>query len=231
VSRPAHVALILDHSRASTATPERSASTIITLLEAIAGRPGSRLDVWDLGVSLATTTCVASVTVPSARGRGRRAQAAARTRWVTESRGTLIAAAAPLFVEKPRRASPLVSAIARVGLRLGETPSGVQKVIVLVSDGREFSPEIGDWECRPLPTENELLTLLAHRHLLDTGSLADTQVIFSWMTEEAPDRGCPLTFARVPSTQQRWRAALRHAGASVIFRQAGVLPSDLGGDQ
>lgn len=216
--------LAFDTSLGSSCTPETAHASIAQVLRVIADRPDGIARVWTQGSELSDTALLATVENTAPVRSGTRALRSHRERFLRDSEARIDREVAPLFQVPRRRRSPIVETLSRIAMT--PSPGGMKRVIVLVTDGREVSG-FGDFECDLVPTPRRFLPLLRRRGALTPGSLANTSVVFSYVTlGPVVGRVCPVTIARATAIENLWRAALTGAGAESVRFERGLVPAE-----
>lgn len=193
-----------------------SRATLDRALDAVLGgaveRPGSRIRLWMLGRNVAETVAVGEQAVPSFAQGSDRATRARTERFVATAREYFLAAANRAFDASPVHRSPLIEAIAKIGIA---DAGGLPRRIVVISDGREVS-QMGDFECARLPSDAQFVATL-RRHGVQPDLLAHVSVEFGFVESSAiPVRGCPVRVDREVRIRALWTAALHAAGAENV---------------
>lgn len=177
----------------------------------VASRPGSLLRLWVVGSTVGATRLLAEQTVPALTGKGKKSRAESTARFVDSTNAIFSAAAASVFKQKPALRSPLVEAVAKVGLA---DSFGMSRVTILITDGREVSNATADFECeRRLPSVDAWRELLEKRRLLPAGALKDMTVMFSYVTA-SPSGRCRVELSREVQVRELWTAALAGLGGA-----------------
>lgn len=177
-------------------------------------RPGSHAEVYLLENTVAETRRIGSVTIPPRGDRGERAARAAEEHFIESVRPMLCAPLGAALASARPRQSPIAESLDKVSL--GPT-RGMPVEVIVVSDGRQYSSDLGDFECRRLPTPEDFLARLRRRGLLAPGTYANTRVHFLMGDHgRIPRRDCPVTMSRERAIMQLWTTALRAAGAREI---------------
>lgn len=177
----------------------------------VAHRPGSRLRLWVMGATVGATRLLAEQTVPVLAGKSTKSRAESVARFADSVREIFSAAATSVFKEKPALRSPLVEALAKVGLA---DSFGMPRVTILITDGREVTNSTGDFECEPrLPSADAWQDVLRKRGLLPTGALKDMTVLFSYVTA-SPSGRCRVDLSREVQVRELWTAALTGLGGA-----------------
>jgi hypothetical protein len=216
--------LAFDTSLGSSCTPETAHASLSQVLRVLADRPDGVVRVWTQGSELSDTALLATVENTAPVRSGTRALRAHRERFLREAEARLDREVAPLFQTPRRRRSPIVETLSRIAMT--PSPRGMKRVIVLVTDGREVSG-FGDFECDLVPTPRRFLPLLRRRGTLAPGSLANTSVVFTYVTlGPVVGRTCPVTIARATAIENLWRVALTEAGAESVRFERGLVPTD-----
>jgi len=215
---PLDIDVLCDPSAGSTCTPETLRSTLEAAMPLAASRHSSTLRLWMLGREVADTVQAASVTM-DAKVRSGKAEKASRDHFVMEGLTMLETAAAPYFSQHAANRSPIAESISK--LALYRTRAGAERIIVLITDAREFS-SLGDFECHA-PAPKAFSSRLEANRVLAPGSLTGAKVIFGHdsLVHIDGDR-CTATLAAASQVQEIWKAALTHAGASEVRFEAGV---------
>lgn len=194
---------------------EHGAATLLVerVTRAAFARPGSRIEVWVQGPTVAETRLVGSILVPTREERGARTERAAEERFLASVRTTLCRPlGAALTRPRPRR-SPLAASLDKLALAGGH---GLPVRMYVLSDLREVAGL--DFECRRLPSDPAFAAYLSESGLLQPGTFNESEVHFI-VGDRGPvrRRGCPVTMWRERRLQTLWATALRHAGAQVDF--------------
>jgi hypothetical protein len=208
--------ILCDASAGSTCTPETLRNTLEAALPSVAARHSSTVRLWMLGREVADTVQAASVTM-DAKVRSGKAERASRDRFVKDGLNMLDAAAAPYFSQHANR-SPIAESISK--LALYHTLAGAERIIVVISDAKEFSG-LGDLECK-VPEPAVFISRLDVNRVLVPGSLAGAKVVFGDVNLSHIDGDrCVSTLAAADQVQRIWETALKHAGASEVLFEAG----------
>lgn len=176
--------------------------------------PGSRVEVYLMGATVAETRLIGSVTIPPREERGERAARAAEERFLASVRPQLCAPLSAALASPRPRQSPIAESLDKISL--GPT-HGMPVEVIAVTDLREVS-DLGDFECgRRLPTPPEFLARLRRHGLLASGTYANTRVhVVAGDRGPVPRRTCPVTMGRERAVMQLWQTALSAAGAREI---------------
>lgn len=218
------VSILCDPSDGASCTPGSLRDTVQIALSAVSGRPGSIVRGWVLGEELATTTLLAEQTVPSrAEGQSERALRAARARFVATAQTYFEKAFEPVFSSTPIRRTILAEGLTRISLT--GAPAGMEHIVIVISDGWEYS-RFADMECRSLPETASFVRTLQNDRVLAAKSFDGAIVAFTFVELRAIRRpGCAVTPARAFAARDLWTAALRAAGArDVVFSTGRVDP-------
>jgi hypothetical protein len=210
---PERVDFACDLSEGSPCSDETARRNLSAVVRYLWPRVGSRLVVWSLGEEVGETRPLATVDVPQRVQRAARADREAESRFLD----SVIQAVCPVIAARARRGRPHRSPIAASITRIAsESPRGMSRRIVLLSDAREVS-SLGNWECRDLPAPREFAQKLRRHALLREGSLDGAHIHFLHATPE-PGVGtrCPFTMEREESIRELWRQSLREAGAADV---------------
>lgn len=200
-------------------------TTIATTLERVlpyaAIRPGSTLRLWRIGRDVSDITIVAEQVVPDSKTKSKKAMKRERLAGIEAARRSFMTAAEPMLSQRRVTRSPLLEAVSKIGLT--EVPGTTQRVILLVTDGLEYS-SFADFECTDL-TPNALAAKLHAERVLVPGTLKDTKVFltFTDVTHISRNR-CRSSISRLTSITETWRQLLREAGASDVIFTTGVAP-------
>jgi hypothetical protein len=213
---PSTVDVICDFGGGSSGCTASSLETI--LREVTPSLPaGSVVRLHGMTDDVARASQLAVFTTSAPKKRTVRAVAGHRRRQTEAIVKEFLAAAAPIFTNDDRRASPIAETIARVVLA-GNPTSGAREVFVL-SDGRQFSkasPTLGktDFECAPLPTGDEFGARL--RELLPSTKGIAIHFRFAKLEPVAKNR-CAATVERYAALQETWTTSLQQVGARVTW--------------
>jgi len=148
----------------------------------------------------------------------RHAIAAHRNRQTKEIVDTFLTAAAPLFTNDDRRASPIAETIARAVLA-GNPSGGVHHIIVL-TDARQVSkasPSLGrlDFECGNLPSTDDFAQRLSHLFGTAPNGIA---IHFAYVRlEPVANNRCDATIERYEAIKRLWTESLSRLGADVTW--------------
>jgi hypothetical protein len=176
-------------------------------------RPGSHIEVHLMGDTVAETRLVGSVTVPRQEDRGERAARAAEEHFLRSIRPTLCLPLGAAFASPRPRQSPIAESLDKIAL--GPT-LGMPVEDVVLSDQHQVS-DLGDFECRRLPSAQEFAARLRLRGLLGQGTYSNTSVHFVVGDRgPIPRRDCPVTMGRERAVMQLWTTALHAAGAREV---------------
>ncbi len=181
-------------------------------------RPGSVLRAWIMGEDVSGTQVVATVVSPSITRRGRQSRSQAIEKFVWTSKATILRVLVPRMKAIPdRRHSPIAESISRIAL--AAAPSGMERRILAVSDGREVG--VADLECGEVSTDGFLAALDRHSALVPH-TLNNIDVEFTYVSLGVIDHGrCDATLGRALWTRELWRVAFKRAGArSFTYRTA-----------
>lgn len=214
---PQTVDLICDFGGGSSGCTASSLETVLREVTPLLPA-GSVVRLHGMTDDVARASQLALFTTSAPKKRTVRAVAGHRRRQTETIVKEFLAAAAPLFTNDDRRASPIAETIARVILA-GNPTSGPREVFVL-SDGRQFSkasPTLGktDFECAaPLPTGDEFGQRL--RKLLPSAKGIAIHFRFAKLEPVAKNR-CAATVERYAALQKTWITALQAVGARVTW--------------
>jgi hypothetical protein len=208
--------LACDATLGSSCDPETLRSVLDQLLLFASDRRGSHIKLWWLGSEVAMTHAVADVLVPEtqrSRGKGRNTPGRG---WAESARAYFLKAAEANFTQKPGIRSPIAESIAKIALSLGPSSAGRHRVIVLITDARQFSSLV-DFECGTLPTNAKFRQILDREGLLEKGTLTGTTILFAFTTAgPLGGRPCPVEISRETKIRELWKNALESAGASRV---------------
>lgn len=211
VPAPVTVDLICDAKGGGNCSADTLDRTLAGILPVIASRPGSTVTLWMLGNGVDDTRVVATAEAPTLPQSKQRA-AAANARFVGSTRDSFLAAYRATLPERRLR-SPLTMAIARATFTRART---AERLIVVISDGREHSEALGSWECRRVPDAASFARLLDRERLLSPGTLHGADVAFVVGFTSLENDRCALTMARADQIRANWVSALRRASAREI---------------
>ncbi len=176
-------------------------------------RPGSHIEVHLMGDTVAETRLIGSVTVPRQEDRGERAARAAEERFLRGIRPVLCLPLGAAFTSPRPRQSPIAESLDKIAL--GPT-HGMPVEDIVFSDQHQVS-DLGDFECRRLPSAQDFAARLRRHGLLGPGTYANTRVHFVVGDRgPIPRRDCPVTMGRERAVMQLWATALRAAGAREV---------------
>lgn len=213
--------VLIDASRGSSGTKDHVEGVLDPVLTYAAERPASVVRTWVLGKTVGETEAVGQVTAPAPPRGSLKAKRDAASRFVRESKSALMVGLAPALGAEPVRRSPIAAALSKIALAGAGTGAG-ERHVVAVTDAREVSAELGDFECGRLPTEARFLTLLHDRSLLLPGSFKGASAEFVFVElKPIPERGCAVEVARELRLRALWTAALKEAGAREVRLSAG----------
>ena len=183
--------------------------TLTEVLDAIAGRPGSRVRLWMLN-PVSATHLVREIEAP-ARESGGAVSDDARQEFVARELAESLASLDPLVeAAGAARRSPIAESIARISLA---DSFGHARHLVVIPDGRERAAL--NLECgAPLPAERFASALRA-RGLLAPGSLPLRVHLAHLRLAPLRDRRCTATYERESAVRAAWTTALEAAGADV----------------
>ncbi|MFO0645853.1 MAG: hypothetical protein U0326_06420 [Polyangiales bacterium] len=188
--------------------------TVITAATAfIAERPGSPLRFWVLENQASDTRPLGTITSPLPPEGSDRVVRARRAQFISNTRAYFGLLLDPVFRVDRRHRTPLAESLTQVALA---STASLPRRIVLLSDVYEESL-VGDFECL-LPTSASFQARLQRRRLLAPGSLAHTQVYFTYVAAGSLGfRRCMPALSRELGARDLWRMALGRAGAEVHF--------------
>ncbi len=227
LSAPVTVDLICDHSAGSTCNRESLTTNVDVVLTHIGDHPGSLVRLWSQGRTVDDTVLVGTREVPPLKNGSRKARHGAAIRFVQEARPFLLKASEPMFGDAAFHTSPIAETISRVAL--SSSRPGQNRVIVIITDGREFSPTLGDFECKVIPDKTVFRHQLDKHRLLMANTLANTHVVFANVTIGPIENGrCAATLERAATIQDLWQSSLAEASAaSVTFTTGDITAVDL----
>lgn len=219
------VTVACDHSAGSTCTPAALKSTITIVLERIADRPGSTLEVWTLGSDLASTSQVASLEITAPGGSGARVARSHAARQAEAGLELLMGQVTDYFNEPPPSRSPLLAAIGKIALAHQSGPN--RWTIIMIGDALVAQPGV-DFECSPPTDTAAFRAWVQETGLLPPGSLDGATVIFAYVVLNQIDRDrCPVDLQRARQVRSLWSAVLVGAGADAVLFEVGPPVSAL----
>ncbi len=212
---PIDIHVLLDASAGSSATPETAEETVAAAVDVAVSRPGSSIHLWLTDTTVAALRHLEDFQVSEPERSDDRYVRAHQEDMRLEAQTKLKRAwSEGLLGHEPDR-SPLFGSISKISLAFA--PPNRRRLLLIVSDGREFSDAIGDWECQPLPEPDELWQVLQDRGLLREGSLENTVVGFSHVEITAVDGDrCAVTLSHEYRMRDLWRSTLLRAGAVTV---------------
>lgn len=223
VQAPVAVTVLCDPTEGSTCERGSVQTMVARVADSLFERPGSTVRVVVLGATPAETRQVAMLTTPPAAERSARATRLARERFLATVEATICPGLDATLTRARPRASHIAEALDEVAL--AHDPR-LPLVLIALTDLREVSPALGDFECRPLPTPEVFRARLTARNILVRGSLTGALVTFL-VADRGPvlRRPCPVTMGAERRRQAIWSSALRGAGARDV-RFVADLPSN-----
>jgi hypothetical protein len=218
--------LTCDATLGSSCDRETLRSVLDQTLLFASDRPGSHIRLWWLGSEVAMTNAIADVFVPvTTRSRGKDRTTPSRS-WTESARAYFLKVAEVNFAQKPGIRSPIAESIAKIGLSSSPNSASRQRVIVLITDARQFS-SLADFECGALPTQAEFRRLLDRESLLGQGTLSGTTILFAFTTAgPLGGRPCTVEISRETRIRDLWKSALGAAGASKVTFSSDVPQID-----
>lgn len=221
---PVHAVVLLDVSNGSPCSAGVFEDALERLLPEFDARPGSTVELWELGVGLADTRRLGTRSVAPSKHTGSTHTIGSRS---IADREYLLKCAEMAFARPRKSRSPIAEGIGRI--MLDHRGDGTRHILLVLSDGREVSA-LGDFECGRLPTPDAFTRTLRARHVLADGSLANTTIMFLSMTlAAASDRGCDMSLDRTQAIETLWSRALSAAGAQSVRFVYGELPEHIAG--
>ena len=221
---PVLVDLVCDRTPGSTCNNQSLEQNLNQILSFIAKRPQSELRVWVLGTKVSDTVMVRSYTSTSPAKTGSKALSSHEKNFLVTTKADIISNISNTVKSSGKTRSPLIEGLSKV--TMSGNSGGFPRIVILVSDGREFS-KISDFECaKKLPSEKELLEKLGKKNLLKPDSLKGSQVFFSFINSSAIQgrKKCPdVTIYREQKIQDLWRGALTRAGATQVTFETGAV--------
>ena len=213
-----HVIILCDNSAGSSCSRSNLDSTIAVALRHIIQRPGSRLEVWELGSDGASTQMTASVTITSPLRNGVRATRYHRARQTDTARSLIRQEVYPYLQSRPPSRSPLIAAFAKMSLAVPD--SGLWHIIA-VTDALEFGDGF-DFECSP-PRDTALFRQsIQNAGILTTGALDGATVTFAFVTlGEIDGNRCAVEIGRARRIRELWTSVLTAAGALRVDFESG----------
>ena len=211
--KPVTLDLLTDFSEGSSGSLGNVDSTLDRVLPFVAERPGSQVRLWILGSTVGETTLIASREVEGSKKHSPKARRAYVESFSRTTRELFLTAAEAALRFRQNR-SPLLESLTKIGF--AGSPGGAQRVIILITDSREFS-NWADFECDNPPETESFLEKLHNESVLSPGSLDGAQIYFSFTTMGEIAKGrCRLTMARSAAIRSLWKSVLTAAGASHV---------------
>lgn len=213
---PVVIDLLCDHSRGSSCSQQNLASALNVVLPTAARRPGSTVRLWLQGASFGSTSLAGQRMVERPPEPGMRAIKAFEHRWTTASLEFFMRAAQPFLESDAPLRSPIGEAFGKIAL--AQVTPGARHQLVVLSDGRQFSELLGDWECSDLPAVDQFIHTLNSKGILAPESFRGACIIFAYFADgEIDGDRCEATMQRATRVRALWRAALvASAGASEV---------------
>ncbi len=220
-----HIAVLCDNSAGSSCSQSTLDSTVTVALQHIAGRPGSRIELWTLGPDVATTEMVASFTMTRPLRNGVRAARFHRNQQINTARALLRKKSESyLRYQLPSR-SPLVAALGKLSLATREVPGTWH--IILVTDALEYGYGF-DFECST-PDTARFRKSIENAGILTAGALDGSAVSFAFVTLGRVDGNrCPVEIGRARRIRELWASVLTAAGALRVNFESGPPRLNLG---
>ena len=213
------VDLLVDHSPGSSGDWPTALQTLDTILDVVERRPGSRVRWWAMANEVANVRLLAEAVVPDPVA-NMRAQERAIEDFRTNARSAFQQEVLPVFSETLSR-SPIASAVSKVAL----AHTGSERVLVVVTDGREVSNEVGDFECRALPSRERFVEILASHGLITPELFRGLRVVYTHMTLGPVAGGrCEPSLARFTEMTGLWQYAFDAAGAGFTANTTALPP-------
>ena len=185
--------------------------------------PGSVIRLYGMADRVADAKELARYTITAPPKKTRQAIADHRKQLTQSVLDTFTAAAAPLFTNDHRRASPIAESIA-FALLAGNPSSGLHRIAVL-TDARlvsQRSPSLGrqDFECGHLPSVPDFSQRLAH---LFGVPLQGVEIDFAYVKLEPVDNNrCDATVERYQAIKTLWTDSLSRLGARVTWSMGAI---------
>jgi hypothetical protein len=207
--------IVCDHSRGAPCTRGNLNALLNNVLPEASDRPRSVVRLWMQGDNFGTTQQIAERRVAQPSEPGRQAKAKYSKQWTKSSATFLMAAAEPYFKGKGPATSPIAEAFSKIALAGGRP--GYAHSLVVITDGRQVSRFLGDFECGRLPTSDQFVRNLQSAGVLPPGSLSGTRVYFSYMSDGPIDADrCAATAERAEEIRALWSKALARAGVAQV---------------
>lgn len=209
--------IVCDPTKNSTCTEESLDATVGSTLDALADRPGSELRIFVLGPDLASTKLAVTVRVEGLKRGNANAARATKARFIDASRAYVAKVMQPYLAAPAKGGSPIAEGLTAVAMTEARTE---ERVICLISDGRQVSAIGGDMECDdPLATPKGFVKALQRERVLPPNSLAGIRVFFTCMTVTPTERkGCAETLERRALMRDLWTEAIDAAGGQAAFK-------------
>ena len=140
-----------------------------------------------------------------------------RRHFIETSRAYCAKVMQPFLAAPGRGGSPIAEGLTAVAMTEARTE---ERVICLISDGRQVSAIGGDMECDdPLAAPKGFVKALQRERVLPPNSLTGIRVFFTCMTVTPIQRkGCAETLGRLALMQELWTEAIDAAGGQVTFK-------------
>jgi hypothetical protein len=211
--------VVVDPTLQSPVTPERIGEVLDRALADIADRPvPSCVVIWRIGATVSDLERIgdACVSPPLANTMSQRH---AEEQFIASARDRLLPLATRALDHRPRQ-SPIAASLTRIAWT---RPITAETIYLLLSDGREESPEVARLECGPLPTPAAFLASLHREELLEPQSLHGVDVRFCFFGFSDANRpGCATSVRREFELRELWRTALDRASARSVAFETGA---------
>lgn len=217
--------VICDSSLGSTCTKSAITATLDNTLPLIAQRPGSTVRLWAMSGTVDGVVTLGIVTSPEtspATRTKRREQDA----FVDAAKARLLLNADAAFL-RPAAQSPIADTLARV---LMATSGDERRLVIVISDMREFQSGRYDFECGPLPSPEAFTKKLIADRVLAPDSMKHLGVAFTYVGVPPVDkRRCPATIQRAKAIEALWTTVVTSTGGTVVrYTDGAVQLADLG---
>jgi len=180
----------------------------------VASRPGSMTKLWLSGADVEDLECVATATSTST-GKGQRGREAAARRFVDGETTRLLTLAKLALSKRVPSASPIAESLTLLSWQEVQT---ARRRIIVLSDLRQVSKSLGDFECGSLPDTDAWLRSLTAHHYLEPGSLSGVTVHAAFLVPHPVEhRRCSVSLERESAVRELWSAAIERAGGSLLI--------------
>ena len=202
-SEPVEFIVLCDPSRGGACTPKVLAATLRARLRRAAERPSSTVTIYVQGETPESLRRIGTVTL--------------RTHELGHEEARLLRNATAALAAPPTRRSPIAESLAQVIYLHG--PAHRRRELILITDLREVSALLGDFECGDLPAADDFVRRMRADGVLRERALRRTAVQVVGLDAAAVDEGrCSWPLSREIELRNLWGAAFRAAGAlSVEF--------------